>query len=188
MKLNGPPQYFDRTNAPRVVASCGCARMGGADDCPKETRDDYSSKNTGRDCGVGFGCACDDVAGEGPDRAGMQRQIPGRENRRHARRPEVERLPESPVRRRRYAAAAAAPAAAPAAAAPAAAPKEPPRRSRQEGSQAAAELRRLLLRQAPRSIRTPSIRNIPRRPPARPACTPAWISTTPTRPPTAMAA
>ena len=38
------------------------------------------------------------------DRAGMQRQIPGCQNRRHARRPEVERLPESPVRRRRYAA------------------------------------------------------------------------------------
>src|SRR5215203_4827511 len=68
---------------------------------PKETRDDYSSKNTGRDCGVGFGCVCDDFAGERPDRAGMQRQIPGCEIRRHARRPEVERLPESPVRRRR---------------------------------------------------------------------------------------
>ena len=75
--------------------------MAGADDFPKETRDDYSSKNTGRDCDVGFGCAGDDVAGECPDRAGMQRQIPGGENRRHARWPEVERLPESPVRRRR---------------------------------------------------------------------------------------
>src|ERR1043165_9785326 len=27
MKLNGPPQYFDRINVPRVVASCSCARM-----------------------------------------------------------------------------------------------------------------------------------------------------------------
>src|SRR6185436_8830148 len=27
MKLNGSPQYFDRTNVPRVVASCSCARM-----------------------------------------------------------------------------------------------------------------------------------------------------------------
>jgi hypothetical protein len=38
--------------------------MAGADDCPKETRDDYSSKNTGRDCDVRFGCVCDDIAGE----------------------------------------------------------------------------------------------------------------------------
>src|SRR3989442_1036808 len=79
MKLNGPPQYFDRTTAPRVVASCSCDRMAGADDCPKETRDDYSSKNTGRDCDVRFGCVCDDIAGECPHRAGMQRQIQGRQ-------------------------------------------------------------------------------------------------------------
>src|SRR6185312_5920004 len=73
-----------------------------ADDCPKETRDEYSSKIIWRDCGVGCGCACDDdVVSTGTDRTGMQRQIPGCEVRRHARGPEVERLPESPVRRRR---------------------------------------------------------------------------------------
>src|SRR4051794_22371367 len=94
MKRNGPPQYFARTTAPRVVARLSWARKGGADDWPKKPRDDYSSKNTGRDCDVGFGCAGNDVAGEFSAREGMQRQIPGGENRRHARRPEVERLPE----------------------------------------------------------------------------------------------
>ena len=39
-----------------------------------------------------------------------------------------------------------------------------------------------------RYSRPPSIRNIQRKPPARPACTPASINTTPTKPPTAMAA
>src|SRR5882757_2530760 len=47
MKLNGPPQYFDRRTAPRVVASCSCARMGGADDCPKETRMTIQAKILG---------------------------------------------------------------------------------------------------------------------------------------------
>src|SRR5436309_11560916 len=101
MELNRLTKNSYRRISLRVVASCGCARMASADDCPKETKDDYSSKNTGRDCDVGFGCAGDDVAGKCPDRAGMQRQIPGCEIRRHARRPEVERLPESPMRRRR---------------------------------------------------------------------------------------
>ena len=183
MELNGPPQYFGRTIAPRVVASCGCARMGGADDCPKETRDDYSSKNTGRDCGVGFGCAGDDVAGECSDRAGMQRQIPGCQNRRHARRPEVERLPQSAMRRRRCAGCRRRSGGHPLRLRPPRPRKprrKPPRRKPRR-------LRRRLLRQAPRSIRTPSIPNIPRRPPARRACTPAWTSTMPTRPPTPMA-
>ena len=61
----------------------------------------------------------------------------------------------------------------------------PPRRRkppRKKPGRKPRRLRRPPHRQAPRSIRTPSIRNIPRRPPARRACTPAWISTTPTRP------
>src|SRR5206468_11252072 len=101
MELDRLTQNFYRRISLRVVASCGCARMASADDCPKETKDHYPSKNTGRDCDVGFGCARDDVAGKCPDRAGMQRQIPGCEIRRHSRWPEVERLPESPVLRRR---------------------------------------------------------------------------------------
>ncbi len=60
----------------------------------------YSSKVIVRDCRVGFRRARDDIAGAGADRAGMQRQIPGRQDRRHARRPEVERFPQGPVRRR----------------------------------------------------------------------------------------
>ena len=153
---------------------------------PKETRDDYSSKNTGRDCVVGFGCVCDEFAGERPDRAGMQRQIPGCQNRRHARRPEVERLPESPVRRGRNGRADGR-RSAPQRLRPQSR-RKPPNHPRRKPRKLPRKLRRRLHRQAPRSIRTPSIRNIPRRPPARRACTPAWISTMPTRPATAMAA
>ena len=146
--------------------------MAGADDFPKETRDDYSSKNTGRDCGVGFGCLCDDFAGQRPDRAGMQRQIPGGESRRHVGRPEVERLPQGAVRRRRCSRTGRCGSGC---RAQGREEGEPPRRNPRKP-------RRLPHRQAPRSIRTPSIRNIPRRPPARRACTPAWTSTMPTRP------
>ena len=185
MKLNGPPQKFYRRIVLCVVASCGCARMGGADDdCPKETRDDYSSKNTGRDCGVGFGCAGDDVAGECSDRAGMQRQIPGCQNRRHARRPEVERLPESPMRRRRCAGCRRRSGGCTRCGSGRRA--EGSRQERiQEGSQggcgAGCAVRPRGLSERRR------FRNIPRRPPARRACTPAWTSTMPTRPPTPMA-
>ena len=46
------------------------------------------------------------LAGAGADRAGMQRQVPGRQEGRLARHPEVERLPQGAVRRRRDAGAA----------------------------------------------------------------------------------
>ena len=183
LRRGSAPQYFDRTNRSRVVASRGCARMGACrSPCPKETKDDHSSKNTVRDCGVGFCRARGDVAGACPDRAGMQRQIPGRQDRRHARRPEVERLPQSAMRRRRRGGA------------PPPRPLPPPARAGSaeaakpaEGSRDAAAAARAC-RQARRCIRPPSIRNIPRKAPARRACTPASISTTPTRPPTPMAA
>ena len=89
------PQYFERTIGSRVVASSGCARIRPADNCPKqmtakETKDDHSSKTIVCNCGVGLCRVCGDLAGAGADHAGMQREIPGRQDRRHARRPEVE--------------------------------------------------------------------------------------------------
>src|SRR3954447_12445372 len=55
-----PPQYFEGRVVLRVVASSGCARMGTADDCPKETKDDHSSQDIVCDCGVEFRCICGD--------------------------------------------------------------------------------------------------------------------------------
>ena len=166
-----------------VVTRRRCARMGILrSPCPKETKDDHSSKIIVRRCGIGFCRVRGDRAGAGPDHAGMQCEISGRQDRRHAQRPEVERFPQGPMRRRRRRGArrcarrrtrcrSAAPAA--------------PKRS-QEGSRT-----RRRAGAADRACGIPvrgrsEIRQGNRRQGA--GCTPASISTTPTRPPTAMAA
>ena len=164
----------------RAVAALGWGVSRSS--CPKETKDDHSSKIIVCGCGVGFCRVRGDLAGAGPDHAGMQREISGRQDRRHAQRPEVERFPQGPMRRRRRGGARCR-----------AAPPRPPRRRRPKPSRAAeAERprppRRRRRPRAPRCSPPPWIRNTPRKPPARRACTPASINTTPTRPPTPMAA
>src|SRR6266571_1868233 len=84
------------TQPPRAPLSRAAAALGWGVSrplCPRETKDDHSSKNIMRNCGVGFCRACGDIASAGPDRAGMQCEISGRQDRRHAQRPEVERFP-----------------------------------------------------------------------------------------------
>ena len=61
--------------------------------------------------------AATDDERQGPDGQGMQRQVSGRQGRRHAQRHEVERLPQDRMRRRRTAAAEPAKATTKAAAA-----------------------------------------------------------------------
>src|ERR1700752_1864323 len=67
---------------------------------PKEKKDEYSQQTVLRLRACRFR-PCRRFAGAGADRAGMQRQVPGRQGRRHARWPEVERLPQGSMRRRR---------------------------------------------------------------------------------------
>src|SRR6266568_1405547 len=88
-----PPQYFERRIALRVVASIGCARIALQMTAPRRIQDDHSSKNTLCNGGVGICGVRGDIPGAGTDRAGVQREIPGGQDRRHARRPEVERFP-----------------------------------------------------------------------------------------------
>ena len=85
-----------------VVTRRRWARMGVCQIChgPKETKDDRSSKIIVCRCGVGFCRVRGDFAGAGADHAGMQCKISGRQDRRHAQRPEMERFPQGPMRRR----------------------------------------------------------------------------------------
>ena len=144
----------------------------------RETKDDLSSQIIVRSCGIGFCRVRGHRAGAGADHAGMQCEISGRQDRGHPERAEVERFPQGPVRRGcdRHA-AAAAPAAAPAAPP---APKEAEAKPKKEAAP-----RPLRHRRRPSAMpcsRTRSIRNMPRKAPARGACTPASINTMPTRP------
>src|SRR5712691_1091597 len=100
-KMNAAAQAVFRrhyifTQPPRAPLSPAAAALGWGVSrslCSRETKDDHSSKDTMRNCGVGLCRACGDIASAGPDRAGMQCEISGRQDRRHPQRPEVERFP-----------------------------------------------------------------------------------------------
>src|SRR5437764_13492545 len=82
---------FGRTKARRVVALAAYARMLALQPCPRrETKDDHSRKVIVCRRRGGICRGYRDLTGASPDRAGMQREVPGGQERRHARRPEVE--------------------------------------------------------------------------------------------------
>ena len=171
-------RYFSATIARSVVTRRRRARMGDyRSPTPQgRPRDDHSSKIIVHICGGGFCRVRAERARAGSEHDGMQRKIQSGQGCGHAQRPEVERFPQGQLRRRRR---SQRPAAAPAAA-PAPERRKPP--SRKPAA-------------APAPVPTgnavfPSavVRNMPRKAPARPGCTPASISTRPTRTATPMAA